>query len=236
MAAAATAPTPQIVQVSLVDIYVPSIPEINPGDVKLRFYYQQLTNFEGEPEYEKMCVVREEIYRNDLSIKSSFGGGKLGHKGLVTKPANYRIDTGKDWVVPAIGGVYQTLGANATENSKKQTITEFISRETNIKMSEVVEDQLKNQLLESLPEAFILEPCEGSRRYDGSTTLNIMKHVFTNYTKIDNTLILKNKKEFEEAPDFSLPLDIYFKKQEDFQKLAEDGKVLISETDIVLQL
>ena len=102
-------------------------------------------------------------------------------------------------------------------------IAEFISRKTSIKMSELVEEQLKNQLLESLPEAFILELCEGSRRYDGSTMFEMMEHVFTNYANIDDTLILKNRKEFDEAPDLLLPLDVYFKKQEYQQKLAADG-------------
>ena len=82
-----------------------------------------------------MCVVHKYIYRNALSIKSIFRGGKLRHKGSVTKPAIFRIDTGKDWVIPATGGVYPTFRANATKNVKKQTIVEFISRETNIKMS-----------------------------------------------------------------------------------------------------
>ena len=149
MAATATTPAPEIVQVSLMNTYVPSIPEINPDDVKLRFPYQQLTKLEGEPEYEQMCVVQEEIYHTALSIKSSFGRGKRGHKGLVTKPTNYRIDTGKDWVIQVTGCVYPTFRANATENMKKQTITEFISRKTNIKMSEVVKEKLKNQLLDS---------------------------------------------------------------------------------------
>ena len=85
-AAAAAAPSPQIVQVSLMDTYVPSIPDINPNDVKLRFPYQQLTKIEGEPEYKQMCVVHKEIYRNDLSIKLSFGEGKRGHKRSATKP------------------------------------------------------------------------------------------------------------------------------------------------------
>ena len=69
-------------------------------------------------------------------------------------------------------------------------------------MSEVVQEQLKNQILNSLPKAFILELCEGSRWYDGSTTFDILEHVFKNYARIDNTLILKNRKESEEAPDF----------------------------------
>ena len=63
-----------------------------------------------------------------------------------------------------------------------------------------------------------------------------LEQVFTNYARIDDTLILKNRKEFEEAPDLLLPLDVYFKKQEDCQKLAADGEVPISETDMVLKL
>ena len=77
----------------------------------------------------------------------------------MTKPTIYRIDTGEYWVVPATGGVYPTFRANATKNVKKQTIVEFISRETNIKTSEVVKEILKKQLLNSLIKAFILELC-----------------------------------------------------------------------------
>ena len=82
-------------------------------------------------------------------------------------------------------------------------------------MSEVVEEQLKKKILHSLSKAFILELCEGSHQYNGSTMFDIMVHVFANYGKIIDTLIPKNRKEFEEAPDFLLPLDVYFKKQED---------------------
>ena len=105
MAATATTLAPQIVQVSLMDTYVLSLPEIKPDNVKLHLPYQQLTKIERDLEYEKICVVQEEIYRNALSIKSSFGGGKRGHKGLVTKTTIYRIDTGEEWVVPTTGGI-----------------------------------------------------------------------------------------------------------------------------------
>ena len=91
MTATATALSPKIVHVSLMGTYVPVIYEIKPNNVKLRFPYQQLTKIEGESEYEKMCVVQEEIHRNSLSIKPSFGGGKRGHKLLVTNPKIYRI-------------------------------------------------------------------------------------------------------------------------------------------------
>ena len=57
MAAASASPDPQIVQMSLMYMYMPSIPKIKPNDVKLRFPYQKLTKIEGNPEYERMCVV-----------------------------------------------------------------------------------------------------------------------------------------------------------------------------------
>ena len=54
MAATATAPDPQIIQVSLIDTYMHSIPKIKPHNVKLCFPYQQLTKIEGELEYDQM--------------------------------------------------------------------------------------------------------------------------------------------------------------------------------------
>ena len=95
MVAAENAPDPRIVQVSLMDTYALSISDINPDDVKLRFPYQHLTKIEGEPEYEQMCVVREEIYCNALSIKSIFGKEKNGHKGMMTKPMNIQDTHGR---------------------------------------------------------------------------------------------------------------------------------------------
>ena len=142
MAETVTPPATKTVQVSLMDTYALSIPKIKPDEVKLRFPNHQLTKIEGDPEYKQMLVIREEIYRNVLSIKSIFGGGKQGHKGSLTKQKIYWINMGEEWVVPAKVGVYLIFRANATKNSKKQTIAEFISRETNIKMSKVVEEQL----------------------------------------------------------------------------------------------
>ena len=41
---------------------------------------------------------------------------------------------------------------------------------------------------------------------------------------------------FEEAPDLSRPIDVYFKKQEECQRLAADGEIPISEAEMVMQV
>ena len=68
-----------------------------------------------------------------------------------------------------------------------------------------------------------MELHQGVLQYDGVSTLELLEHIFTNYAEIDDTLLIKNKREFEEPPDLSRPIDVYFKKQEECQRLAVDG-------------
>ena len=65
---------------------------------------------------------------------------------------------------------------------------------------------------------------------------DLLTHVFTDYAKLDNYLVISNKKEFEEAPDLTHPIDTYYKRMEDCQKLAANGEVPITEAEMVVQL
>ena len=64
----------------------------------------------------------------------------------------------------------------------------------------------------------------------------LLEHIFTNYAKIDDTLPIKNKREFEAPTDLSRPIDVYFKKQEECQRLVAYGKIAISEAEMVMQV
>ena len=64
----------------------------------------------------------------------------------------------------------------------------------------------------------------------------LLTHVFSNYAKLGDHLVISNKNEFEEAPNFTRPIDTYYKRMEDCQKLAASGKVPITKADMVVQL
>ena len=104
------------------DTFIPTIPEANPEGIERRFKYDSLTKIEGEPTYDQMYIVREELCRKVIAIKSSFGGGKHGHLGSVIKPAVYLTETGGTWSIPATSGVYPTFQAGATDDEKKKEI------------------------------------------------------------------------------------------------------------------
>ena len=116
-----------------------------------------------------------------------------------------------------------------TDEEKKREVATFVLTEHNIKKAEVTQELLKNQFLEAVPEYYYLELNAGVLRYDGSTVYDLLTHVFSNCAKLNDHLVISNKKEFKEAPDFTRPIDIYYKQMEDCQKLAADGEVPITE-------
>ena len=81
-----------------------------------------------------------------------------------------------------------------------------------------------------------MELRQGVLQYDGVSTLEFLEHIFTNYAKIDDTLLIKNKREFEEPLNLSRPIDVYFKNQEECQRLVVDGEIPISEAKMVMQV
>ena len=136
--------------VSAMDTCVPIIPNPKPDDIERRFKHPTLTKIEDKPDYKQMCIVREELFCNAIAIKSTFRGRKYGHLRSVQRPAVYQTDTGQEWTIPASGGMYPTFSAGATDADKKREVVELMNRETHIKLSELVEDLLKKQLLKAV--------------------------------------------------------------------------------------
>ena len=77
-------------------------------------------------------------------------------------------------------------------------------------------------------EEYYIELCQGMLQYDGVSTSELLEHIFSNYARINDALLIKNKREFEEPPNLSRLIDVYFQKQEECQRLAAASKIPIS--------
>ena len=219
------------------DSYVPSIPEPSSDDIEAKFPHKTLTKIEGQPTYADFHQLREELYRNALSAKSPFGGGNHGHLGAVMDGLTYTIESGgSTWTVPTTGGMFPTFPTNADDATKKRRIAEFVRDETGIKTNKCVVNLLRNQLLEAIDEEFYMELYNDVFRYDRIDPADFLSHILKYYAVIDDDVLEDNKKEFEQPPNMSQPIDLYFRKQERCRQLAVDGNVPISQADLVLQL
>ena len=104
-----------------------------------------------------------------------------------------------------------------------------------MKQAIVTKEVLKKQFLEAVPKDYYLELNVGVVRYDDSSTYDLLTCVMSNRAKLDDHIV-KEKKESEEILDLTLPIDTYFNKMEDCQKLDNDGKVPISKAKMVPRL
>ena len=88
----------------------------------------------------------------------------------------------------------------------------FIIRERDIKAAKVTEDLLRNQLLNAVDEEYYLELKDSTFRYDRVPLHRILSHLFTNYGQLDEFLVSQNKATFNEPPDMTRPIDVYFER------------------------
>ena len=90
--------------------------------------------------------------------------------------------------------------------------------------------------METMPENYYPRLKIGVLYFNCSNTYKVLTHFMSNCTKLDGHLVRSNKTEFEEATNLIHPIDAYCKKRKDCQKLADDGEVLMSKSETVIQL
>ena len=234
--AAAMATNTTNTTISAMDSFIPTIPEVSADDIEAKFPHKVLTKIEGQPTYAGFFKLREEVYQNALTSKSPFRGATYGHLGVVMGAQAYTLATGNIWAIPASAGVYPTFPAAANETMKRKLMSTFISTERGIRQWEATSNLLRNQLLQAIDEEYYAELYDPIFRYETVRPNDFLAHILNNYAEIDDEVLEQNKKEFQEPPDLSLPIDVYYRKQERCKQLAADGGVPISEPDLVLQL
>jgi len=230
---------PTITNVTVVgaglDTFVPVIAEVRESDITTLFKVKQLTAVHGRPTYESANVLEQELGRNALAIKVPFGGGKKGCLGVVYSDAKFLAEAGQAWTVPATQGSYPTFPVGATDQEKKAIISKFMLHENGIKKVETVEELLKNMFLAAIDNDYVVELKQGISEYDGCTLRELLAH-YKKYGKMDDTVHSKIMETFREAPDLDVPVDKYFAKQEECQKLVIDTDNPINDAAMVLQL
>ena len=225
-----------VLATSALDSVIPVIKEPKEADIVTKFKYRHLDKIDGEPKYPQLVELRRQLARNARAIKSSFGGGKHGHEGLVLKPPTYLQRASVAFAVPASKGAYPTFAAGATEDQKKVAIAEFILSETDILKAEACDELLKNQLLDAVEEKYFRELRDRYSEYDNKTVLELLEHLFANYAKMDDPTINRNIERFNEPPDMDAPIDEYFSKQEECQEIAEDTDIKITDEMMVQKM
>ena len=85
------------------------------------FEYPTLTKIAGEPTFESLRTLHDEIKSNAMSVASTLGGGQHGHLGLVLSTAEYTRISMTPFIRPNHPGTLNiALGTAAHEAARLQ--------------------------------------------------------------------------------------------------------------------
>ena len=77
----------------------------NVNYIELYFEYKEVTKIHGEPTYETVHHLHNQIKANAASVRSNLGGGAFGHLGLVVSAAQYALVSNALFVRPPHPGI-----------------------------------------------------------------------------------------------------------------------------------
>ena len=184
------------------------------------FEYKTLTKIHGEPTFESIKKIKDELKANAMAVNSDLGGGRHGHLGLVLTQAEYSRISNVDYIRPEHPGEIRIPGnstqheATRLRNDHKEAIKLF--RET-----VDLEKALRYQITAAVPEEYLDALRNRAANAITDTIPVILQHLFDNYGTVEMEEVLReeqNLRDIKYTPP--TPLVAIFNKIEDLQDLA----------------
>ena len=85
----------------------------------------------------------------------------------------------------------------------------FIVVEKAIKVEDVMQNLICNQVIDAVDPEYYMELKHFIFQYDQVSVMELLTHLFKNYTKFDGQLLKNNKELYAKAPDLSKSIDIH---------------------------
>ena len=73
--------------------------------------------------------------------------------------------------------------------------------------------RVRNLITTAWPEEFYIDLRDSAFEYDNVHPREILKHILSNYAKLDDTKIEAKRQAIYESPEFNKPIDVYFNHQ-----------------------
>ena len=159
---------------------------------------------DGEPTYATLCAMHELLNSNAASVTTNLGCGTLGHLCLTLSPTIYTtllttrvvpsLNPGTTPVIPAGATGPEAASIRYTHDMTMLALNTFYN----------VDRSLCQQLIDAVEYTFLRVKHKPHHGYSGSSTLDLLAHLYETYAVILNADWLANKKRFREpySPTF----------------------------------
>ena len=198
------------------------------------FQFKELTKIHGEPNYEAIKRLHNQVKANAFSVPSVLGGGTFGHLGLVVTPQKYAMISNAPFIRPNHPGpcVFPQNSTQAQIQAIKDTHTEQLRI-----FNEVlgVEAALRQQINDAVEESYLKAIRNRETNAIIMPVSDIFQlHLYPNYGEMDSfKLEEEREKVMQMNYDTTYPPDGVYETIEDLMDMAAASGVPFTQNQAV---
>ena len=182
-----------------------------------------ITKITGEPNYESLKNLKDELKANAASIPTTLGGGNHGFLGQILSPAAYATIAANQFIEP----VYPRQHPNVPASTNAANTSTIVRRHTEDlrqwREFKNVNTVLKSQLLSALDDIYVRTLKDHHVGYMNQSICTILTHLFNNYSNITPLELEDNDTKMHATWDPNSPFNCLIKQIEDGQDYTNDG-------------
>jgi hypothetical protein len=199
--------------------------------INRHFQFPELSKIHGEPTYEALQIIKDELKANATSVQSSLGGGANGHLGLILTPVEYARISNTGYTAPPFPTL--VIPPNATGPIISQANREFIENMRVYRETLDVGKALIRQIVAAIDSKYLK-----TLRNDNTNTItrpipDVLTYLFNRYGKVTPDRLSQKELEVRShVYNLQEPLVSLFDQVEDLKKLGDAAQMPYTELQI----
>ena len=197
------------------------------------FEYPDLTPIHGEPTYEALCVLFNQLKANARSVHTTLGGGQLGHLGLVLTAPQYSLLSNQPYhkppiLPPLVIPAYQLPHTVQTEQARHNEQVRHFNECNN------VEQALRQQIVKAIDNAYLTALRNRQTNTIDVSIPVIIDYLFSNHGRVTPAMLHHEEMSVKEMfYEPTHPIDVIFNKVEDPSDLSIAARADYTEQQLI---
>jgi hypothetical protein len=177
----------------------------------------------GEPNYESIAALHQQLNANAASVQSHLGNGVLGLLYLTVSPAVYANLSAVPFLPPVNPGPTPIIPDRSTVPTTTTIRARFVEDTDIFKQYSTTDKALKQLLVGAVDEMFIRSLQTKYLGYLNVSTRQILDHLYAQYARISASDLQDNDVTFKKPYDPNLPIETLFDQIENCIDYAAAG-------------
>ena len=188
--------------------------------VKTYFDYPVLTKIHGEPTYESLQEIKDQLKTNAATVTCELGGGANGHLGLVLTPLEYTRVNATAYVKPATPAAPTIIQGNA-QHENLRLRQEYQTAQKEFRETVDMEKALIKQIVQAVEPKYLKSLRNSTTNAITKSIPEILEYMFARYGRVDPETLHKKELSVRQMQyDLQEPLVVVFEEVEELEKLA----------------